>query len=263
VGATASTRVSTWRPFVSRDNGLTWSETVSPDVYHSTIGYHGSIIAMVVQTRDTADLLFTLNEGDSWNEQLNAWPLMTVEDVLHHDSQTDDFIVQGYRTVDRSRRGVIEHIDFESLNVRTCQGIQAPGTVTSDYEYYVPSTTAAGCLLGRVVKYVRRKQEAICVDNVDEQEKIVLQVRIGIRLCSPARFSCLALTVTLGMRMHASRLRMRLWLQSGSDDERLSRRSRSSTIDNGTAGEWWPVSCGGGLKTYCNLVCICWCRVLL
>ena len=112
---------------------------------------------------------------------------MAVEEVYHHNAlETQDFLVQGYRTVNRTRNGIVAHVDFASLNVRDCQGIQNPGEVTSDYEFYTPSTTAAGCLLGRVVKYVRRKQSAVCVDKVDHSEKIVQQTCE----CTRADYEC-------------------------------------------------------------------------
>ena len=58
------------------------------------------------------------------------------------------------------------------MSIRPCQGANAPDTAASDYEYFVPSTTSAGCLLGRVVKFIRRKDTVACVDFLTYEETI-------------------------------------------------------------------------------------------
>lgn len=46
-------------------------------------------------------------------------------------------------------------------------GWQNPGQANSDYEYWIPSDRENDeCLLGRTIRFIRRKQEAKCFNPV-------------------------------------------------------------------------------------------------
>lgn len=172
VGRRANTAPEVLQPFVSRDAGSTWSTTVPAGAYHAEIGFRGSIVTLAPNGQ-TSTLRYTLNEGQTWVTVRNAWQTMQVRDIEHHYSlETDDFVVEGVRFVNGSSRGVVVHIDFTPLNLRVCQGHEMPSSDASDYEYFTPSSTASGCLLGRVVKFIRRKQAVACVDLVENDDKI-------------------------------------------------------------------------------------------
>lgn len=47
---------------------------------------------------------------------------------------------------------------MEDLHQRVCKGIDSAGSLESDYEIWSPSgLTNTDCLLGKKVKYIRRK----------------------------------------------------------------------------------------------------------
>jgi hypothetical protein len=175
VGRFASPRFTQWRPFISRDTGISWRETVPRDTYHTELGYHGSIILVVQADVSTRDIRYSLNEGESWSLVANALPsALEVDNIHHHASLTEEtFLIEGHRNVNGTRTGVLAFVDFAPLNLRTCVGFNIPDANGSDYETYVPSTTAPGCLLGRVVRFVRRAQSAICVDTSNRTDAIV------------------------------------------------------------------------------------------
>jgi hypothetical protein len=177
VGRVAASRFTQWRPFISRDTGISWRETVPRDTYHTALGYHGSIIVVVQSDVPTRDLRYSINEGETWELVSNALPYeINVDGIYHHLSLTQDtFIVQGHRNINGTRIGVIDFVDFSPLNLRTCVGSATPDTMGSDYETFVPTTTAPGCLLGRVVRFIRRLQKASCVDTSNRTDAIVTQ----------------------------------------------------------------------------------------
>ena len=62
-------------------------------------------------------------------------------------------------------------IDFSSLHQRVCSGQWDPTMPESDYEYWIPvNSQGQKCLLGKRVKYLRRKREAKCF-NPDDVER--------------------------------------------------------------------------------------------
>ena len=57
---------------------------------------------------------------------------------------------------------------MKNLHTRSCEGIENPGTVESDYEEWSPNGKInPDCLMGKKVTYVRRKREAKCFNGED------------------------------------------------------------------------------------------------
>jgi hypothetical protein len=177
VGRYASPRIAELQPFVSRDTGVSWRASVERNTYHAELGYHGAVILLAQSEAPTRDLRYTINQGQNWTIDRNVFPVdLLVEDITHHSSLTEEtFLVQGSR-FDASmfrRVGVLVFVDLEPLRLRQCVGIDMPGAAQSDYEFYQPSTTATGCLLGRIVKFVRRAATAECIDTSNRTTAIM------------------------------------------------------------------------------------------
>jgi hypothetical protein len=61
--------------------------------------------------------------------------------------------------------GVLVHLDFTGVHEGNCVGERLPGAPNSDYEIWEPSDVNDGdhCLLGRTMKYIRRKRDSKCI----------------------------------------------------------------------------------------------------
>lgn len=153
--------------YISRDGGITWQE-VRKGEYVYEMGDHGGIILMADSQKSTKALLYSWNEGKSWNT-LNLDKEFQVQGITIEPSSTSQkFLVYGKI----GEKGVLVSVDFSSFHEPACKNSELPNTPDSDYEIWVPNTGYMGsCLMGRNVEYVRRKQEAECF-NGEEFERI-------------------------------------------------------------------------------------------
>lgn len=81
----------------------------------------------------------------------------------------------GFAEGDSDLSGIVVLIDFENLHPRTCTGHDSPDTPNSDYETWVPHNPNDSCLLGREIKYVRRKRDAACFNPENFERPISIK----------------------------------------------------------------------------------------
>ncbi|KAL4482775.1 hypothetical protein ABPG72_022335 [Tetrahymena utriculariae] len=148
--------------YLSRDGGLVWEE-IRKGSHIYEVADHGSIIVMATDQEPTKNIIFSWDEGRTWNtKQISDTPVMISNIITEPGNTSDKFLVYGSVEGDSDISGIIVLLDFASLHPRDCSGYENPDTSDSDYEYWTPHNPSEFCLLGREVKYVRRKRDAAC-----------------------------------------------------------------------------------------------------
>lgn len=166
------------KTYLSRDAGLTWHKIRDrPHVFQ--FGDHGGIVVMAKARDDTNRIIYSFNEGKEWKEcNFTAEHLsMSVKELVVEPTATSSkFLVHGSRVdpVTHREQGVLIHLDFSSLHERQCEGVENPGTHGSDYEIWHASdgTGSGKCLLGKEMKFIRRKQDALCFNGEEFEREI-------------------------------------------------------------------------------------------
>ena len=167
--------------YLSRDGGLNWDEIhKGPFIYE--FGDHGSLIVMAKHMIPTQEILYSYNEGKSWNEmQISDLPMDITNIIIEPNSISQQFVVYGTISNQNpnatSSNGVMVTIDFAGLHEPQCKGADKPGESGSDYELWSPNDGRHGstdkCFMGQQVQYVRRKQDAECFNGEELEKKIL------------------------------------------------------------------------------------------
>jgi hypothetical protein len=159
--------------YLSRDGGMTWFE-VKKGPYHVAFGDHGSVIVMAPLYKSTRQILYSMNEGLTWNSTVFSDAMVDVDNILiEPKSVSTRFVIHGHYANTQSRKGVIISLDFSQLNIRTCEGAATPEDAKSDYELWTPydgRQSTQKCFLGKTVQYVRRKREAECLNGENHEQ---------------------------------------------------------------------------------------------
>ncbi|THU81963.1 Oligoxyloglucan reducing end-specific cellobiohydrolase [Dendrothele bispora CBS 962.96] len=146
------------RTFISRDAGFSWEE-IHKKSHFWEFGDSGSILVMVNDKEATNHVIFSKNQGLTWEEYQFADKEMFVKDIITEPSgKSRRFIVLGDFTSPLHVSTVAVHIDFSSLTTRQCD--LEVSNDDSDFEWWSPSKN---CLLGQQKIYHRRIREADCV----------------------------------------------------------------------------------------------------
>jgi len=170
--------------FLSRDGGLTWSES-HKGAFIYEFGDHGGLVIMADDVRKTKQVVFSWNEGQSWYDfELSDIPLEVDNIVTEPSATSTKFLLYGTR----GDTGVMYHLDFEALGQSLCKGVWAADSVSSDYETWMPSDGKGTekCMLGRQVSYTRRKQTSECFNG----EKFERPTSRKNCACTEENFEC-------------------------------------------------------------------------
>ncbi|SNX87401.1 related to VPS10 domain-containing receptor SorCS1 precursor [Melanopsichium pennsylvanicum] len=171
--------------FLTRDGGFTWEE-VHKDAHKWEFGDQGSIIVLVNDEQATDIVLYSLNEGVSW-ESYQFGEKMRISQILNDPEDTHRrFILLGTPSGSATKTVSI-YLDFSALEKRKCV-LNVAKPEVDDFELWSPSEERAEqCLFGRQTYYYRRKRRADCYVG----EKII-QPHSVIRncSCSEADFEC-------------------------------------------------------------------------
>ena len=171
--------------FLTRDGGFTWEE-VHKDAHKWEFGDQGSIIVLVNDEQATDTVLYSLDEGLSWEsyafgEKMRISQILTVPEDTHRR-----FILLGTPSGSATKTVAI-YLDFSALQSRKCVlNVSKPGI--DDFELWSPSEERAEqCLFGRQTYYYRRKRRAECFVG----EKIVQPHSVSRNCpCTEADFEC-------------------------------------------------------------------------
>lgn len=152
--------------FISRDGGRSWQE-VRRGSFIYEIGDHGALMVMAEDTKNTNVILYSWDEGISWQEHRFSDVKMKIDNIIiEPDSLSQKFVLYGTTNNKGETKGVIVSVDFTNLHEPQCRNPASPDTSESDYETWYPTDFAnKQCLLGRKVLYVRRKRESKCYNG--------------------------------------------------------------------------------------------------
>lgn len=180
--------------FLSRDGGWTWRE-IRKGVHTYEYGDHGAIIVLSKMHVPTPELLYTWDEGSTWESVALTSPTKIENIIIQPNSTSTRFLVIGNPASDDSEAELIV-ADFAGLHTRVCRGENKAGKKDSDYElwnprlplkYFEGSTQGkTDCLMGRKVMYTRRKRLSKCF-NGEQRERVEVMKTC---LCTKTDYEC-------------------------------------------------------------------------
>lgn len=105
--------------FLTRDGGFTWEE-VHKDAHMWEFGDSGSIIVLVNDEQATDHVVYSLDEGLSWNEYVfeDTFRVRTIQTVPQDTSRR--FMLVGERASE-PMKSVLVHLDFSAITQQKCQ----------------------------------------------------------------------------------------------------------------------------------------------
>ncbi|ORY35539.1 hypothetical protein BCR39DRAFT_567933 [Naematelia encephala] len=171
--------------FLTRDGGFTWEE-VHKDAHMWEFGDSGSIIVLVNDEEATDHVIYSLDEGLTWNEYSFEYPIRvrTIQTVPQDTSRR--FFLLGERPSDPTKT-VLIHLDFSAITQQKCQlKIEDPNH--DDFELWSPSEGRdETCLFGRQTLYHRRIRDKNCYigEAVEQPRSIVRNCT-----CTDSDFEC-------------------------------------------------------------------------
>ena len=126
------------------------------------IGDHGAIIVAAPDQKATTQVLYTWDQGLTWEwVQVSETPILISKILVESSSIGLHFVIHGRVPV--SSQGVVIPINFGSLNQRICQQPGKPDSEDSDFEKWNPHGLTS-CFMGQRTTYIRRKRESQCVN---------------------------------------------------------------------------------------------------
>ena len=176
VGRTRLSEVYARNVYLSRDGGLTWMEIAKGSHVYDMADHGGLLIMSRLQAnnRHKASVLYSWNEGSSWDKLYLTTYNATIEDIFTEpDSISQHFLVHVAQVSNATegaeeRHSSIYSLNFQQLHQRACAGDDKPGEAGSDFELWSPYDGRHGqnCLLGRKISYIRRKRDSECYNGV-------------------------------------------------------------------------------------------------
>jgi len=168
----AGGNTATW---YSNDAGRTWLLMSSEQVIYE-VSNHGALVTGAPTERPTNELVYTINDGMSFDSCRWHTINVTVNNILTRSFNARNFILEGYaRNANNEEYGVLAHFDFSDIHERDC--------AASDYEQW-PSTPQ--CLLGMHRYWMRRKAATQC-HNPAEHEASATETPC---LCTQEDYEC-------------------------------------------------------------------------
>ena len=171
--------------YISRDAGLTWTE-IKKGSYTYEIGDHGAVIVMAKNQEATDTLIFSKDEGQTWESlKFSEVPIEVENIIIEPGATSSKFILYG----ELEEEGVVVGLDFSGIFERQCEKPGKAGREDSDYELWSPNDGrlgGEGCLMGRKVEYVRRKQDSDCF-NGEKFERAIFEKNCE---CTEEDFEC-------------------------------------------------------------------------
>jgi hypothetical protein len=182
VGKFLSYKEDELNTYLSRDGGVTWTEIRTGEFIYE-FGDHGAIILMADSQKATDTLLYSWNEGMTWEKLKIDYPIEVENIVIEPTATSQRFLVYG----EKDGKGVVVAVDFSTFHEPLCKNPGKPGKADSDYEIWIPNTgNTNSCLMGHITQYIRRKQEAECYNGEEfERPKFIKNCE-----CTEEDFEC-------------------------------------------------------------------------
>lgn len=168
--------------FLTRDGGFTWEE-VHKSTHKWEYGDHGSIIVMVDDQHATDSLLYTLDQGLTWETyrfgvKMRVWTIDTVPEDTKRK-----FVLLG----DAMGKATAVFLDFSSVLPTQCV-YDPKNEAKNDFEKWSPSQQREeACLFGSQTWFWRRKRDRVCYIGSTLPDNVVEKVSCE---CTDADFEC-------------------------------------------------------------------------
>lgn len=149
--------------YLTRDGGVTWKE-VRKGAYMWEYGDSGSIIALVNGQDSTNTLLYSLDEGNTWEEYQFYEDLVRVDDIATVPSDTSrKFVLFGRLPTKEGDKSFAIQVDFSTLTDKQC-ALDTGNPESDDFELWTPShpNQDDNCLFGHEAQYHRKKPDRNC-----------------------------------------------------------------------------------------------------
>lgn len=189
--------------FMSNDGGITWHES-HKGPYQWEFGDQGSIVVIVKDGEPTDRVLYTLNEGRTWEEHIFASQKMYIRDITTVPSDSSRRFLLFARPDDDGDHMKTIALDFSGLTDRQCnfEETRSRSMLTNvlgvldeqdskkhDFYLWTPShpSNEDKCLFGHVAEYHRKNPDSLCYigPKLDTLHKILQNCT-----CSIYDFEC-------------------------------------------------------------------------
>lgn len=171
--------------FLTRDGGFTWEE-VHKDAHMWEYGDSGTILVLANDEGPTDHVLYTLDEGLTWNsysfgERMRIRAIHTVP-----DDTSRKFVLVGSKP-GRADQSVLVHLDFSQVSTRKCV-LSLDDPQHDDIELWSPAESRdETCLFGRQTVYHRRIRDHDCyIGELLDHPKTILRNCT----CTASDFEC-------------------------------------------------------------------------
>ena len=157
--------------FITRDGGIQWNE-IKKGPYLWAYGDSGTVIVLVPEHTPTKAVLYTRDEGKTWEE---------------HEFADEEIMVTSLSTVpsDKSRNFVIWsngeakgetvtfNLDFSGLTDKVCE-LDENQPDKGDFYFWEPRhpKQTDNCLFGHIAQYHRKRPESDCYIGLQDYEKL-------------------------------------------------------------------------------------------
>lgn len=172
VGKHLSNKADEVNTFLSRDAGMTWNE-IKKGSHIYEIGDHGGILIMTSDQKATNEVLYSWDEGKTWNTYQFSPRVVNVNNIIIEPTNTaTSFVLYGENDFGK---GILISLDFASLHDNTCKGADNPNGYDSDYETWSPTDSSSNCILGRKLTFTRKKQDSKCFNGEKFERKRIME----------------------------------------------------------------------------------------
>ncbi|WWD19083.1 hypothetical protein CI109_103541 [Kwoniella shandongensis] len=171
--------------FLTRDGGYTWEE-VHKDAHMWEFGDSGSIIILANDEEATDHVIYTTDEGLTWNEYAFGQTIRVQTIQTVPDDTSRRFMLIGTAS-GQSDKSILVHLDFSAITQTKCElSIEDPNH--DDFELWSPSESREDqCLFGRQTMYHRRIRNKNCYVG----ERVVQPMTIVRNCtCTTSDFEC-------------------------------------------------------------------------
>ncbi|ORY81895.1 hypothetical protein BCR37DRAFT_379793 [Protomyces lactucae-debilis] len=148
--------------FISSDGGITWRE-VHKGPYQWEFGDQGSIVVVVKDGEPTDRVLYSTDDGASWQEHIFAGEKMLIHDISTVPSDTSRrFLLYAKPESSKDEMRTIS-LDFAGLTDRKCE-LDENDKSHTDFYLWTPShpSNENKCLFGHVAEYHRKDPAKTC-----------------------------------------------------------------------------------------------------
>lgn len=172
VGYHLSYRRDQIHTFMSRDGGLNWF-AAREGSHMFAFGNHGGIIVMATDQEATDHVYYSLNEGLTWEKFVVSDEPFEMTGLEAGPKNTGlQFLLLGKQ----GEEGKAIYLDFSGVIQNECIDKDNPDSQVSDFEIWIPQASLNNlCLMGRRVKYVRRKRENNCAIGPSVQKPVYVE----------------------------------------------------------------------------------------